>query len=305
MRDFVFARTRWLSYRRGVLRILALAMVVLSLRLSSSEGFSRGSEDRIETPLAPGPRLETKLEMVWASETNVVIVTNGAPIALSDFSFTNLSVAALVVKNVRTSCGCTSVRLPPVPWLVPPGGAGQIHTSVDLSGKEGLLFKTVTVETDRGSSSLQIKVVIVPSARLPESPSTNAGQLVESGPGLRDPERGRSFQIARGDRQAVFKAGCAACHAKPAEHKQGGELYAAVCAICHDTPNRATMTPDLHKLPRPPNAGFWRASISRGKLGSLMPAFAVGDGGPLSEAQIGSLVDYLTTDFPSAPALLK
>ena len=40
--------------------------------------------------------------------------------------------------------------------------------------------------------------------------------------------------IAKADRQAIFKADCATCHAKPGEGKYGKALYDAVCAICHE-----------------------------------------------------------------------
>jgi hypothetical protein len=77
-----------------------------------------------------------------------------------------------------------------------------------------------------------------------------------------------------------------------------------VCGICHDSPNRATMVPDLHKLTVPTNQDFWQTWITTGKAGTLMPAFAAAQGGPLNDVQIASLAAYLNAAIPShvAPA---
>ena len=62
------------------------------------------------------------------------------------------------------------------------------------------------------------------------------------------------------------------------------------------------MVPDLHNLNHSTDRIFWRVWISKGKVGSLMPAFARTEGGPLSDEQIASLVDYLAENVPSRPA---
>jgi mono/diheme cytochrome c family protein len=79
----------------------------------------------------------------------------------------------------------------------------------------------------------------------------------------------------------------------------GADLYQAGCAICHDAQNRAPMVPPLHPLEHLGAADYWQQWISNSKPSSLMPAFAKAYGGPLSEAQIGSLVSYLSQPTPS------
>jgi mono/diheme cytochrome c family protein len=59
----------------------------------------------------------------------------------------------------------------------------------------------------------------------------------------------------------------------------------------------------LNKLPHQTHAGFWRNWIAHGKSDSLMPAFAVEEGGILSREQIESLVSYLSVAIPSKPGL--
>ena len=106
------------------------------------------------------------------------------------------------------------------------------------------------------------------------------------------------MQLAMADRQAVFKNDCASCHVAPAVGKKGEQLFAAACSICHEAPHRATMVPDLHALKFTPTKDYWHNWISNGKPGSLMPAFAQAQGGPLTDEQIESLAEYLTHYFP-------
>jgi mono/diheme cytochrome c family protein len=59
------------------------------------------------------------------------------------------------------------------------------------------------------------------------------------------------------------------------------------------------MVTDLNKLTVPTNEEFWRTWITYGKPGSLMPAFATSQGGPLDDMQIASLAVYLNSVHPS------
>jgi mono/diheme cytochrome c family protein len=81
----------------------------------------------------------------------------------------------------------------------------------------------------------------------------------------------------------------------------GAELFAAACAICHASDRRAAMVPDLEVARGPRDRAFWQKWITEGKEGTLMPAFAAQHGGPLSEEQMASLVDYVNGQFPSEP----
>jgi mono/diheme cytochrome c family protein len=208
--------------------------------------------------------------------TNVVTVTN---------SSTPIPVTIL---NVHPSCGCTTAELPPVPWLLPPGTNGSIKVSVNLLGKSGMLFKTVTVTTDHGKMELILHINIQPAP--PVAPMSAE-------------ERARGIAAAKIDRQAVFRGDCATCHAKNVQGKYGQQLFTQVCAICHEATPRATMVPNLHTLKDQTSDEFWRTWITSGKAGTLMPAFATAQGGPLSDMQIASLATYLNTIIPPhAPA---
>ena len=213
-------------------------------------------------------------------ETNVIANTATAHFV---FNFTNISTNPVVILSVRPSCGCTTTKLPPLPWTLAPGANGQMEATVNLEGKSGTLFKNLTVNSDKGSKTLMLKITILPFVM----------------PKMSEADRARNLKIAAVDRQAVFKGDCATCHVQPGEGKYGQALYEADCAICHDSEPRATMVPDLHALKTPTNFEFWRIWIAHGKPGSFMPAFSTIDGGPLSDMQISSLANYLS-DWPGA-----
>jgi mono/diheme cytochrome c family protein len=196
---------------------------------------------------------------------------------------TNTVLMPVVITQVHPSCGCTTAQLPPLPWTIAPGTNGEIGVTVNLAAKFGTLVKTVHVATSQGSKDLIIQITILP-------PVMRA---------LTDADRMKQMEIAKVDRQAVFKNDCASCHVRPGEYKYGKELFDADCGICHEAEHRATMVPDLHNLKVPTNEEFWRTWIAHGKPGTFMPAFSQGDGGPLSDMQIASLAAYLSVTIPS------
>jgi mono/diheme cytochrome c family protein len=193
------------------------------------------------------------------------------------FSFTNVSDQEVTITMVRASCGCTTLNLPLLPWKIAPGQTGKIESSMDVRGKYGTLLKSLTVESPAGTKHLLMKV------NLPGQDPIVAQMN----------ERLRNQQLAMVDRQIVFRGDCARCHAEPAQGRTGQELFAAVCAVCHETPHRASMVPDLLSLNKPTDAHYWRTWIMFGREGSLMPAFLKERGGPLTAEQVESLVQFL------------
>ncbi|HEV2693774.1 MAG TPA: DUF1573 domain-containing protein [Verrucomicrobiae bacterium] len=211
-------------------------------------------------------------------------MTEGDDFARFTFSFTNITEDIVTILNVHPSCGCTTAELPPVPWQLTPGTNGSIKLSVNLSGKQGTLIKTVDVTTDKGKKQLMLRINLKPPAVIT----------------MTDEQKAAGIAAAKVDRQAVFKGDCATCHIKNVEGKNGPDLYKLTCAICHEAVNRATMVPDLAKLTVPTNDEFWRTWITYGKPGSLMPAFAQSQGGPLDDVQVAALAQYLGALHPSA-----
>jgi mono/diheme cytochrome c family protein len=219
--------------------------------------------------------------------TNVVTTTNF--ITLTNITATtNFTPVSVTILGAHASCGCTQPKLPPLPWTIPPGGKGEFSATVNVAGRDGILFKWITVTTDKGSKNLNFRITKLP-------PVIHI---------LTDAERASGVAVARTDRQAIFRDDCANCHAKPAQGKYGKPLYDAVCGICHEAEHRAEAVPDLHNLKTPANDDFWRTWIAHGKPGSLMPAFSTAEGGPLTDMQIASLAAHLDTAIPpqSLPA---
>ena len=223
--------------------------------------------------------------LIWDNLSKTTNVPVGLAAAHLTFSFTNVSTGDVTITNVRPSCGCTTAQLPKLPWAIAAGTNGQIGVTVNLAGKSGTLVKTVRVSSDKAMDTLMVTITLVPL------------------PGTPDPERMENLNMATADRQAVFKGNCASCHLTPGEGKSGKALFDAVCAICHESEHRATMVPDLQHLNVPTDPDFWHTWITYGKPGSLMPAFSVTQGGPLTEAQVTSLTNYLATSIPSKSPL--
>lgn len=222
--------------------------------------------------------------IAWNSLLESADATNEQAFVRFTFTFTNITAGNVTILNVHPSCGCTTAELPPVPWLIPAGSGGEIKLTVNLAGKSGTLFKQVAITTDKGSKNLMLRINILPPPPMAE---------------MTEAQRAAGLAAAKVDRQAVFKGDCASCHLKKIEGKYGKDLYDNICAICHESAHRATMVPDLHNLQIPTNEEFWRTWITAGKAGSLMPAFATSQGGPLSDLQIASLAAYLNAVCPS------
>lgn len=211
----------------------------------------------------------------WDAVSKTYNAKSGETNALLKFGVTNVSTAEITINSVRTSCGCTVAKLPTLPWRLAAGANGEVEVNVDLRGKRGTLNKTISVDTTAGFTLLVVAV------NIPE-PS----------------ERERNQMLALADPLAIFRNDCASCHVKPAEGKHGEALFQAACAICHEAEHRGSMVPDLRIVGKVTTPEYWHAWVTKGKPGSLMPGFAKASGGPLDDAQIASLVDYLANSYP-------
>ena len=236
----------------------------------------------------------------WDAETKEYNAKQGDTSASFTFTVTNVSKFEVAINKLSTSCGCTVAQLPTTPYKLQPGSNVQISVSMDLHGKMGAVTKTVSVDTAAGFKSLLVK------ANIPQ-PTNSPGINVGGAPG--DPahnamgDRAKNIQMALGDRQAVFKGDCATCHVAKGIGKMGKELFVADCNVCHDpdTGHRAAMVPDLKVAKTPRDLAYWQKWITEGKVGSLMPAFALAHGGPLTQEQIDSLAVYCYENLPKTP----
>lgn len=222
--------------------------------------------------------------LVWESPNQNYTVKPGEVTAHFTFKVSNVSSSEAVIDDVKPSCGCTLAKMPGKPWHIAPKESSKMEVLVDLRGKKGVLFKEIGVVSSNSPKLLTIMV------NIPES-STN---------GMTPEQINRIWgrELAATDRQAVFKTECVKCHLVPAFGKSGQALYQVACGICHEAKHRATMVPDLHALKTEIAPDYWKNWVTHGKAGTLMPGFAAAEGGPLDNAQINSLVEYLTKAFP-------
>jgi mono/diheme cytochrome c family protein len=266
-------KNRW---NRALLWISSAAILISATIGSIAQTLpnsSTGSAPLIESPFT---------QLSWANDR---LHASPKPTDLTadfSFAFSNISDSEIVIDHVKASCSCTAARLPAQPWNLPPHTNGQIGVTVNLKGKQGDFEKTVTVFF--GNSNVPPKVLKV-TVTMPD----------------RKKMRNDNMMIAQTDRQAVFKGECAKCHAEPARTATGMALYHEICGVCHEAHPRASMVPDLRLISQhPTDYTFWKTNIAYGKPGTLMPAFAMSQGGPLTDEQIDMLAKAIDKAYPYA-----
>jgi len=221
--------------------------------------------------------------LAFDAEMKEATLQAGEGYVFISFQFTNVTTTNITINSVRTSCGCTVPKLPPMPWVVAPGVGQNLEFRMDLRNKRGTITKIATVDSSAGIKSLALR------GSVPDVPPLAANGAGTDAMG----DRVRNLQVAAADRQAVFRGDCAKCHFEPAIGKQGEALYGAACGVCHEAEHRAAMVPDLHALKQSTDTNYWKSWIINGKPGTLMPAFAKAQGGPLNDEQVESLAEFL------------
>jgi mono/diheme cytochrome c family protein len=227
--------------------------------------------------------------LVWDAMEKQVDLPGMTNVAFFTFWVTNTAPTNLTVGAVEAECDCTVIDARKrFPWSLAPGESGSLDARVNIRGRFGLFVKTIDVHTSRGKQVLTVRMNI---PLTPALPNVSARQ--------------KDLMAAQADRQAVFRGSCAVCHAAPATGLTGRVLFEKACAICHAAEQRAEIVPDLAALPNATDADYWRAWITSGEAGSVMPAFGKSKGGILDPNQIESLVEYLLREFPSQAASAK
>lgn len=221
--------------------------------------------------------------LIWDATSKVYEPKAGDTNGVITYSVTNTTETNITIRMVRPSCGCTVAKLPAIPWVIPAKGDSQMELLIDLRGKRGTLNKHIAVDTAVGFQVLTLQVKIPPV------------------PGSKADARVQNQKLALADRQAVFKGTCIPCHVTTTQGKLGSDLYDAACGICHDAQPRASMVPGLAGKRSPQYRAYWYQWTAKGKEGTLMPGFEAALGGPLSENQIQSLVEFLIQPVKAAP----
>ena len=192
---------------------------------------------------------------------------NQGEMARKKFEFKNIGNADLLIRETKSSCGCTAALASTDP--VHPNETGTIDVTYDSRGKFGYFYKDVKIFSNDPTSPATLVIEGVVAA--PTHPTIAAGEV-------------------------LFAGSCADCHSRPAKGKTGKELYESVCAICHDLPidSHKFVAGSRHALSQMSKRELKKA-ISKGVPKTSMPAFLDTSRGPLSKDQVESLVDYLNS----------
>ena len=248
----------------------------------------------------------------WDSMSKEYTAKPGETTNMFTFWVTNISKSVVYIDRLQPSCGCTVAKLPHQPWRLDPGSNGVTYVTVNFAGKHGLVTKSVGVSgSELGAVPTEpthkLNQTLIVKINIPNEPAGPASSnlLLASRAGMGN--RNANIESAKVDRQAVFKGDCASCHAAPAAGKMGEPLFHAVCGVCHESPQRATMVPDLTSGKVIRDENYWLSWVKFGKAGTLMPGFlnSKAVGGPLTTEQIQSLVSFLKVKYSAQPSVLK
>ena len=104
-----------------------------------------------------GAKIEFKEETINYGE-----VEKGKDDGIRVFEFTNTGDEPLIIKNAKSSCGCTVPEWPKDP--IDPGGKGQIKVQYNMN--PGPISKTITIESNainkpNGMIPLRIKGTVI------------------------------------------------------------------------------------------------------------------------------------------------
>ncbi|MBI3939818.1 MAG: DUF1573 domain-containing protein [Acidobacteria bacterium] len=181
------------------------------------------------------------------------------------FLLRNSGGATLYIRDITVTCGCTLVDVSSK--SIEPGKSASLTLQIEPDAKEGPIEKTITIATNdpRGPlRALRVRAEI---------------------------QRDLHKMSALEKEKSIFSPECRSCHVDGGTGKTGKDLYQADCAMCHGSLeerdhvrslNVASLAEDLQEL---------RKTIALGNGRGTMPGFSAAAGGPLSDAQIDSLVD--------------
>ena len=166
----------------------------------------------------------------------------------------NITGEPIEIRSLQPSCGCTDASLDR--YTVSPGEYVTLRFLINTMGKLGKIVKSIDIYTSRRREPYTLTL-------------TAFIQHVEG---------------KRVDPSVIFRGECRNCHVgENVEEKKGEVLFNALCYLCHKD---GKAFPDLGR-------SSLRDVISKGVKGTSMPGFLDSQGGPLTEKQIESLVEFL------------
>ena len=213
----------------------------------------------------------------------------------------NIGGEPLKIINVHTSCGCTMVNMKAN--VIEPGKTAALEVLMDTSMKQGVVRKAVEITSNDPKNPkitvyLSANVLPRPGVALGKtSGATNMGMsslLGGDNPSMTNNPHANVMDDTQ--RAKIFTGNCAVCHVQKGRGKLGEELFKADCAMCHGMNGEGGVGPRLI-------SGMWdnpayyqamREVVRNGsKTHVSMPGFSQSAGGPLTDAEIESILQAL------------
>jgi len=184
----------------------------------------------------------------------------------------------IVIKNVKTTCGCTAVSLKSG-TQIPKGGGLDFWVEIDTRGKRGEIQKGLTIRYE----------TLGPLPELNEAQFDLKGEV---NPVVHPKIEGGPHADLENPANVVFQGECASCHIDPIRREKSGRaLYDAICAICHGEVQSMAQYPESH------DPETLRKAVLEGNPETSMPAFGP-TGGQLDEIQSENLLGYIQSEMP-------
>lgn len=178
----------------------------------------------------------------------------------------NIGGTPLRIFSSETSCGCTVVSFDRT--SIPAGKSTNLDVLIDTAGKVGPIEKALTLRSNdpvEPEKAITLRLFV-------DSPSHEGFDIKSS---------------------SIFQGECKRCHVNPGIGTRGATLFDASCAMCHRSKDAKHSPGTPVEVLRALDAQELESSIRRGKKGTSMPGFHEETGGPLSTAEVESLIRYL------------
>ena len=111
-------------------------------------------------------------ELNWAQKTVELQADARLPVQEAHFHFTNTGASPVEIRNVESSCGCTTTTLEKRAYK--PGESGEIVAKYTVGAHTGRQEKTLLVQTDDGHAPTTLTLVVHIPEILRVSPITAA-----------------------------------------------------------------------------------------------------------------------------------
>lgn len=104
--------------------------------------------------------IESRAEIRWIQTEQALSAEVTDSKASATFAYVNEGKTRVTFEKISASCGCTTVTA--AAKVIEPGQSGEIHVSMSLGSKVGLVSGNVVVKADDGSITRLALIVTVP-----------------------------------------------------------------------------------------------------------------------------------------------